>query len=282
MLGGVVMNSKKMMYFPIDEKLSANRNFIVKKKYFTPDSEYPFHWHDYFECEIVLEGIAEHRLNDSVYTENSGSAYLLSYLDSHSIRAVSGVEVFSVRFNETLLPPEVTGLLLLGGRSCRCDFDKSEMDYIKMRVERIMAEDEKSEFYDYMVTAIITEIILLIMRKSGVASSELAPNLVQKAQLYTVRNFRNKLSLKSISNELSVTPKYLGQIFKDSIKMSFSDYLNNIRLRYACNLLLTSDLTVKEICFSSGYSSVEYFLDVFRRNCGTTPTMYRKGFRDTE
>ncbi|MBQ8526117.1 MAG: helix-turn-helix transcriptional regulator [Clostridia bacterium] len=270
------MNNKKMEYYPKDKVFPDNLNFIALKKNIDASSFHPFHWHDYFELELVLSGRAEHRLNNTTEILAPGSAYLLSYFDSHALRALSPMEIFSVRFDENMLSPELTRLLLLQGGNCRCFFDDDELSYINQRIDRIMGESRTEELYGPMLNAIITEIILLVIRKSGINISSCSPNLVQKAQLYIVRHFRENITLKLVARELSVTPKYLGAVFKDSTKICFNDYLNNLRLKYACNLLRTSDLSVKEIAFSSGYSSAEYFLDIFKRKLGTTPTLYRK------
>ena len=56
----------------------------------------------------------------------------------------------------------------------------------------------------------------------------------------------------------------------------FSEYVNTARIKYACNLLTTTDLSVKEIAFSSGYNSVEHFMYVFKKKTADTPANYRK------
>ena len=48
------------------------------------------------------------------------------------------------------------------------------------------------------------------------------------------------------------------------------------RLKYACGLLCTSSLSVKQIAFESGYNSAEYFVYVFKQKLGVTPSEYRK------
>jgi YesN/AraC family two-component response regulator len=73
-----------------------------------------------------------------------------------------------------------------------------------------------------------------------------------------------------------VTPNYLGVQFTKKMGISFSDYLNTMRLRYACNLLDSTDLAVKEIAFASGYNSVEHFGYTFKKILGDSPLNYKK------
>lgn len=63
----------------------------------------------------------------------------------------------------------------------------------------------------------------------------------------------------------SVTPNYLGMLFSKRMGVSFSDYLNTVRLRVACNLLAQTELSVKEIAFASGYNSFEHFEYTFKK-----------------
>ena len=268
------MNSKKIIYYPYDKIFPHNLNFVALTKSISKNSDHRFHWHDYFECEIILSGEGEHRFNDSVYRLSPGSAYLLSYFDSHAFTAHSEMKVFSIRFNENMFSEDITELLLTGEK-CKCVFDKDELQYIRQRIERIEKEKPDLAFYGHMMSALVSELILLIIRKANIHPEKNSPSLVQKTQTHIIRRFREHISLKSIAKELSVTPKYLGVVFKEHTGMFFNDYLNNLRLKYACNLLIVSDLSVKEIAFASGYASVEYFLDVFKRNTGMTPTAYR-------
>ena len=83
------------------------------------------------------------------------------------------------------------------------------------------------------------------------------------------------MHLEKVSKELSISQNHLGSLIKKEIGMSFSEYLNSVRLKYACDLLKSTNLSVKEIAFSSGYSSVEYFLYIFKQKLKTAPTKYR-------
>ena len=89
-------------------------------------------------------------------------------------------------------------------------------------------------------------------------------------------HFLQKITLEEVAETLSFSPNYLGQLFKNQIGCTFNEYLHNLRLKYACSLLQTSDLPVKEVAFASGYSSVEYFMYIFKKKLHTTPNAYRK------
>ena len=47
-------------------------------------------------------------------------------------------------------------------------------------------------------------------------------------------------------------------------------------MRFACNLISSTDMSIKEIAHAAGYSSTEYFYSVFKKTIGVTPKIYRK------
>lgn len=270
------MNTKEITYFPrmdLSEKIS-DFSFRIRNVY----NKVPLHWHDYFECEIVLEGSAEHKINNLTETISPGSAYILSHFDSHEVTPKESLKIFSIHFNESAVDESVFKELLLSS-SCRCVFDCDEFCYVKSRIKRLLEEERKMKFHHQMTYALITEILILIMRKFSGADLPTLPTSVQKAQIYTLQHFRKRISLKTVAKELSLTPKYLGSVFKERTGVFYNDYLNGIRIRYACNLLAVSEFPVKEIAFSSGFASTEYFLDVFKKITGQTPSAYRKRIR---
>ncbi len=58
--------------------------------------------------------------------------------------------------------------------------------------------------------------------------------------------------------------------------MSFSDYLKNIRLEKAKELLVKSDLNLSEISQAIGYSDISYFSRIFKKEFQMTPSKYRR------
>ncbi|ADU21467.1 MULTISPECIES: AraC family transcriptional regulator [Ruminococcus] len=68
---------------------------------------------------------------------------------------------------------------------------------------------------------------------------------------------------------------YFGKLFKQETGMTFNSFYNNFRIEYAKELLGTGRLRVCEISELLGFSSVDYFTGVFRRQTGLTPTGYR-------
>ena len=71
---------------------------------------------------------------------------------------------------------------------------------------------------------------------------------------------------------------YLCRTFKKYLSTTPTNRLNNIRLNYAENLLLNSDLSILDICFETGFDSLSHFYKLFDMQYGLTPYKYRKKY----
>ncbi|MBQ8967383.1 response regulator [Ruminococcus sp.] len=83
------------------------------------------------------------------------------------------------------------------------------------------------------------------------------------------------VTTSSAAESLSFNKDYFGKLFKQETGVSFNCFYNNFRIEYAKELLDSSVLRVCEISELLGYSTVDYFTSVFRRQTGLTPSGWR-------
>ncbi len=101
------------------------------------------------------------------------------------------------------------------------------------------------------------------------------PPLIKTALLYIHQNFAQDISLHSTAEACGITDTYLSKIFKQSMKISFSKYLSDYRIRIASWFLRETQYSLKEISCKSGFQNYNYFLTVFKSSTGMTPVQYR-------
>lgn len=95
---------------------------------------------------------------------------------------------------------------------------------------------------------------------------------VQYAVQYIHRNYDDcNLSLKTLADKLSINSAYLGRQFSQETGAFFSDYLNNIRVQHAQQLLNTTPLKVAEVAARVGFANVSYFSTIYKRITGERP-----------
>lgn len=261
--------------------LFQDSDVIICKTVLSPGQRIPPHWHDYFEYETVLSGHARHIYNGKAYSMERGYTYLLSYCDYHSFHSVDNVTVLNVRFRESMLNRSILKHITQKPNKLICALSEEETEKIADSIMRLNNEViNPKAFSDIIKTGIISDLVISLIRHSANECPGTMPHIIQLAVTYINTNFRDGLTLEHAAHALSLSPNYLGALFKKHTGASFSEYLNRTRLKYACSLLLSSELTVKEIAFASGYSSLEYFSYVFKKIMHISPGKYRSHNRN--
>ncbi|WP_338044948.1 helix-turn-helix domain-containing protein [Paenibacillus lignilyticus] len=100
--------------------------------------------------------------------------------------------------------------------------------------------------------------------------------LIAEMITYMEEHLLQKVTLKEAAAKLHFTPNYLGYLFKEETGVTFSDFLNEIRIKKARAMLDNPKLKVYEIAESVGYKNVIYFNRMFKQATGMTPGEYRK------
>ena len=102
--------------------------------------------------------------------------------------------------------------------------------------------------------------------------------LVNKIIELSEENFKeNEFSISVIAEELGYNVKYLSHIFKEKTGVTYSEYLRDLRIKYAVSLFDHGLDSVKNVAVLSGFSDPLYFSTVFKKCIGVTPKEYKKG-----
>lgn len=93
---------------------------------------------------------------------------------------------------------------------------------------------------------------------------------------YTQDNFRRDLSAREVASVIGLDAHYFSHQFRQVFGRRFTDYVHELRLRYATQLLVTTDHTVEHVAADAGFGSLNHFYTVFKRTYHVSPHMYRK------
>ena len=105
---------------------------------------------------------------------------------------------------------------------------------------------------------------------------ERSGDIIRTAKKYIEDHFDKDISLDDVSRVVNISPYYFSKVFKEESGLNFIEYLTNIRIDKAKELLENSNLSIKEICVSCGYTDPNYFSRSFKKNVGVTPTEYKE------
>ena len=101
---------------------------------------------------------------------------------------------------------------------------------------------------------------------------------LEKSIEYIDKNYADNIKINDIANYIGINRSYLTHIFKKNINISPQEFLLNYRIDKACALLKSSDLSVKAVSKSIGYSDPLTFSKIFKKVKGESPKNYREKF----
>lgn len=119
--------------------------------------------------------------------------------------------------------------------------------------------------------AYYTRIVDLIKRQHGGGSYS---RHIAKAVQYISDNYATNLSLESAASALTLNPSYLSRLFKEETQMTFTEYINRVRIKKSCMLMESEAYALKQISSEVGFLSYTYFFKVFKGQTGMTPQAY--------
>ncbi|WP_165822693.1 response regulator [Paenibacillus montanisoli] len=94
---------------------------------------------------------------------------------------------------------------------------------------------------------------------------------------YVNSHYHQNISLQMLADEFYMNRNYISQLFIKHVSQSFTDYLAELRVRHACELLKNSNLPIHRVGERVGYQDAYYFSKIFKKIIGKTPREYRTG-----
>ncbi len=172
----------------------------------------------------------------------------------------------------------LNGMVLLPAR-----FHASSTERVGILSRQLLHINE-SRYYtglgvDYLLTSLLIELGEQVIAQSASGKSHGNPpgNLTRITEWIRVHLSRN-ISLRHVAYEFNYTREYLARYFKKHMGMSMQEYINNMKMAKARELLSRADLSVKEIASALGFQDDKYFLKLFKRYEKITPREYRNAY----
>lgn len=111
-----------------------------------------------------------------------------------------------------------------------------------------------------------------LVEKSSVGSQD----IIYRTVSYIAAHYKEEISLTKMAHDLGCSPYMLSRVFSGTFHCNFNQYLNAVRLDYACTLLKYTDQSITDVCLNSGFESQRTFHRVFRESYRMTPRQYRQ------
>ena len=246
-----------------------------------PTFDYPLHYHDFFEMEIVSAGKGRQLFNGVPFDLNYRDIYLIKPIDNHQIHS-DNIQFSHFAIKEEFIPKWL--LTRLSFFKNPVVYHLSEDEY-KSFISLYQLLDSQLKKYDKNRISPIENIIELIFilflqldkdEKNTIVDSE---NYTVSKILYFIqknKKFTEKISLQEIANYIGYSKYYTSSLFHKSYGITIQDYIINQRIEYAKKLILESNYSITEIIMECGFTSPSNFYSKFMKIVGYSPTNFKK------
>ncbi|WP_139187854.1 response regulator transcription factor [Bacillus tuaregi] len=99
---------------------------------------------------------------------------------------------------------------------------------------------------------------------------------IRAAIAYIDQHLKHEINQKDVAGHIHLNPSYFSVLFKEQVKLTFSEYVTRRRIQRAKELMISTNLPINEIAEEVGYKTSKYFIKLFKENEGVTPSAYRK------
>lgn len=152
---------------------------------------------------------------------------------------------------------------------------KYEFDSRSNYLPEVMGATDYATLRNWFVDKMATACRNMVEKKV-----EKSTKVIDAAKEYILKNYNRDISLDDVSREVNISPYYFSKLFKDDTGAGFIEYLTNIRIEKAKELISGTEYSMKEICQMVGYTDPNYFSRSFKKKVGVTPTEYKENGND--
>ena len=99
---------------------------------------------------------------------------------------------------------------------------------------------------------------------------------VRKIHEFLMKNYREEVTLQQVAEVAHMAPASVSRFFKGATGLSIFEYLNKIKIDFARQLLLNTDMGIVPISYDCGFNNLSHFNKQFKKFSGWTPSQYRK------
>ncbi len=284
---GIVIYSEEGAVLPSHKIYAENQvDFPAecRLRYVKSDNEkFSLHTHDYYEIFLTLDDIV-HIINGREETLSAGTLTFIRDFDEHTYKVPQGSykELINFAFTENTYSA-LAGYLgekfeKKGFLKCKnppqVKLSFSDTDYVKRKFLSLNAAKDAYEL-KYRSRLLLVSLFTKFFIHSYDSSEKSVPTWLEMFfdEISSPEFFTGED--RDISAVSGKSREHTQREFKKYYKITPGEYINSRRLNFAQNLLLTSDLSVLEVAFESGFSNLSWFNELFRRTYGITPLQYR-------
>ena len=245
------------------------------------------HDHTFAEIIAVSSGVVVHTINGSVETLEKGDAVFIFPEDYHGVETPNDCKIINISITSEVLEniKKMVGFCKEGHDFTHYLKKRTKIPPQKLKniiddAKNLMSEDMHSTYYRAKVKSIFLELLPYFIRRPYTHEYEymkMPQWMSDVCSAYeSVENLAAGLSVAYRISQKS--PEHVSREFKKHFAITPIQYINNKRINYCKNRLISSNTPVSQICYEAGYESLANFYAKFKELTGVTPAVYKKQY----
>ena len=238
------------------------------------------HIHNYFEIYYLIKGKARYFVNNEFIDLEHGDIIIVKQglLHKTIYDLKNPCERLLICFDLSFVGEKIYEIAC-GIQSIKISTISPVMhqraENLILGMKQEFESDEKNK--NDMLRLMLSELIVLFSRnKNKITDKQLSDNeiMIQDAAKYLSDRYSDNLNLDDISKKYAVSACHFSRLFKKYTGFGVTDYITEVRISKAEELLKNTELKITEIASECGYNDSNYFASVFKRKKGMTPHMF--------
>jgi AraC-like DNA-binding protein len=257
-----------------------------------------WHYHNTFEISFITEGAGKRIVADSIEDFQPGDLVFIGqnlphvWIADKETRTPTNrtLEMVYLQFTSSVLSPQLLSLpefqnlkraLELSERGLHIiDQTLNEVSEIMLQLPYLKNFDRMLHFFKMMDIIGKSESNIQLASEDYLNKRfKTGNNRIATIHEYLMKNYREEVDLKQLAALVNMAEGSLCRYFKLNMGKTVFEYLNQIRIEFACKLLMDINLSILEVCMDSGFNNLSHFNKQFRKITGVPPTEYRKKYK---
>ena len=230
------------------------------------------HLHKELEIIYVRKGKAVAYADKNSYLLNAGDMFIAFPNQVHYYRTVSRGEFMIFVFSPDILY-DVSSKISKSKPDINCftSLDDEKLKDIFEGLYFLNGEYKNTAISGYLNVVISRILPKLRLKTVDTENNTAFYNIVN----FCTHNFNGDITLDSVSESLHLSKYYISRLINNRLKQNFNEYINNLRISEACNLLRVTDTKIADISEDVGFGTIRSFNRSFKLIMGMSPAEYR-------
>lgn len=266
--------------------------------YFERETPGPLHQHDFLELGYVIEGDAVQLFSGREYIFPTGSLWFSDRSCIHQ-DVYQKKDLFTVFFSFNSIIFDNAFMSQIENKNLRIFLQNALMEQkrlhqfilfspqtypipeVRQIVEQMAGEVmDKSPGWELVLRGLLVRLLTILLNRYDLTLTnqmKILPSQAVYLEIFSyIKEHYADVTLQGLSEYYHYTPDFLSRLLKDNCGLSYSEFVQEVRVKKACELLENTSDTIDQVMEKVGYHNKHFFYSIFQKQMQMTPKEYRR------